>query len=220
MIRFCNKCQADTERNASGKCKPCVKAYNAAWRAANPEKAQAARMAWDATNHERKKASEAAWKAENKERAKATTAAWIAANRERRDAVAASWREANADIAKTATSAWRAANPDKVKADNAAWHKANPEARRIHEHNRRARMRENGGELSSDIAKRLYFSQQGKCPCCKLPLGDDYHMDHILPIALGGQNVDSNMQLLRSTCNHNKHAKHPIDFMQQRGFLL
>lgn len=42
----------------------------------------------------------------------------------------------------------------------------------------------------------------------------------IVPLALGGTNTDGNMQLLRSTCNQKKHAKHPVDFMQQRGFLL
>jgi 5-methylcytosine-specific restriction endonuclease McrA len=45
-------------------------------------------------------------------------------------------------------------------------------------------------------------------------------MDHIIPLALGGANTDDNIQLLRATCNLQKHTKHPIDFMQQRGYLL
>jgi 5-methylcytosine-specific restriction endonuclease McrA len=45
-------------------------------------------------------------------------------------------------------------------------------------------------------------------------------MDHIIPLALGGTNTDDNIQLLRAKCNKQKGAKHPIDFMQQRGFLL
>jgi len=28
------------------------------------------------------------------------------------------------------------------------------------------------------------------------------------------------MQLLNAICNLQKHAKHPVDFMQERGFLL
>jgi len=36
----------------------------------------------------------------------------------------------------------------------------------------------------------------------------------------GGSNTDDNMQLLRKLCNLQKHAKHPVDFMQERGFLL
>ena len=41
-----------------------------------------------------------------------------------------------------------------------------------------------------------------------------------MPIALGGKNVDDNVQLLCAACNLSKQAKHPVDFMQQRGFLL
>jgi 5-methylcytosine-specific restriction endonuclease McrA len=52
------------------------------------------------------------------------------------------------------------------------------------------------------------------------PLGDNYHLDHITPITLGGSNTDDNMQLLRQRCNNQKYNKHPIDFMQSRGFLL
>lgn len=57
------------------------------------------------------------------------------------------------------------------------------------------------------------------CYCGK-PLGDAYHLDHVMPLALGGSNTDDNMQLLRDRCNLQKHAKHPVDFMQERGFLL
>ena len=32
--------------------------------------------------------------------------------------------------------------------------------------------------------------------------------------------LDTNIQLLRATCNTSKGAKDPIEFMQSRGFLL
>ena len=74
--------------------------------------------------------------------------------------------------------------------------------------------------LSVGLSAKLFKLQKGKCPCCKQPLGDDYHLDHKMPLALGGTNTDENMQLLRSICNLQKHAKHPVDFMQERGYLL
>lgn len=101
------------------------------------------------------------------------------------------------------------------------WHKSHPENMRINNHNRRARKRENGGVLSRDIADKLYKLQRGRCACgCGKNLGDDYHLDHIMPIKLGGANKDCNIQLLRPFCNTQKHAKHPIDYMQSKGFLL
>ena len=156
------------------------------------------------------KAYTAKWIAANHEKAKANTAKWVAANPEKVKAYRAK------DSAK-----WRAANPDKVKAIKAKWDADNPEACRIHDQNRRARKRANGGKLSQGLAAKLFKLQRGKCACgCKQPLGDDYHLDHRMPLALGGPNTDDNMQLLRKLCNLQKHAKHPIDFMQQRGFLL
>lgn len=100
------------------------------------------------------------------------------------------------------------------------WTKENPEKVRAKVLNRLARRRSSEGRLSSGIAIKLYRLQRGKCACCGKPLGNDYQLDHIMPLALGGSNTDSNVQLLRSLCNLQKSAKHPNDFMRQRGFLL
>jgi len=113
-----------------------------------------------------------------------------------------------------------AANRERVKAKNDAWHAANPEKRRIQQQNRESRKRANGGKLSPDLASKLFILQKGKCPCCNKPLGDDFHLDHIIQIKLGGSNTDDNIQLLRQRCNQQKQAKHPVEFMQSRGFLL
>ena len=92
--------------------------------------------------------------------------------------------------------------------------------KRINEHNRRAKKRDDGGKLSVGLTEKLFKLQGGKCACCRKSLGKDYHLDHIMPIALGGVNEDWNMQLLTQFCNLQKHAAHPVDFMQSRGLLL
>lgn len=169
-------------------------------------------------------------RSECKSCAKAATAAWRAAHPEKAKAANAKWRAANQDKARVANAAWQKANPEKLQSCRAKWREsnpdycakyraANPEAKRIIDQNRRARKRAAGGKLSSGLAVRLFDLQKGKCACCKRPLGDDYHLDHIMPIVLGGTNTDDNMQLLRAECNLQKHAKHPVAFMQQRGFL-
>lgn len=189
-FKFCPKCQCDTARNSKGKCQPCANQRMAKWRLKNPAKAKEQIAKWRAENPDKQKASADAWSAANKDRKKATTSAWIAAN------------------------------PEKVKATSAAWHAKNPNAKRIIDQNRRIRKRALGGSLSRGLTSRLFNLQKGKCPCCKQPLGDDYHVDHIMPLALGGAHVDSNIQLLRAVCNLQKNAKHPVDFMRQRGFLV
>lgn len=166
------------------------------------------------------KAVNAEWNAANPERRKAHGAAWDAANIVRRKARNAAWSAANLDLKRAHDAERYAANPERAKTNAAAWTKANIDAKRIHTQNRSARKRKNGGILSKGLSTKLFKLQRGKCACCGLPLGTNFHMDHIMPIDLGGPNVDGNMQLLRQRCNLQKSAKHPIEFMQQRGFLL
>ena len=114
---------------------------------------------------------------------------------------------------------YRASRPEgEAYARTLAWRLANPSALRIQSENRR--FRKDGGKLSRGLAEKLFRLQRGRCACCGLPLGKRYHLDHVMPLALGGKNEDKNIQLLRQRCNSQKKAKHPIDFMRSRGFLL
>lgn len=208
--RFCPKCQTDTARNTQGACKPCAAARSAAHRAANPDKVKA----YTAANADRARAVAVAWQVANPERRKAHQAAYRAANVEKSKA----YRAANADKINARSIAWQADNPEKRKAQQATYRAANPEVRRIDRQNRRARKLFSGGTLSRGLAANLFEVQRGLCACCQDPLGDDYHLDHIMPLALGGTNTDSNMQLLLARCNLQKGSSHPDEFMQDREF--
>ena len=74
--------------------------------------------------------------------------------------------------------------------------------------------------LKYRIVQALLTLQRGKCAACGHLLAGDYHIDHIVPIALGGSNRDDNVQLLHSGCNLRKAARHPVEFMQSLGMLL
>lgn len=151
---------------------------------------------------------------------KLASAKWFAKNPERSKANAAKWRESNHKKHHADSAKWRAENPERAKENFAKWYAANPELNRIYSHNRRARERANGGRLSPGLAAKLFKLQRGKCACCNVSIADGNHLDHVIPVATGGPNEDWNMQLLCGPCNMSKGAKHPIDFMQQRGFLL
>jgi 5-methylcytosine-specific restriction endonuclease McrA len=130
------------------------------------------------------------------------------------------YRAVNAKKANACSAKWREDNPERAKAAVSKWKALHLEKRKIYNQNRRARKLEAGGKLSHGLSIHLFKLQKGKCPCCGKPLGDNYHMDHIMPIALGGTNTDDNIQLLRQRCNNQKKDKHPIEFMQLRGFLI
>lgn len=142
-------------------------------------------------------------------------------NIENERARVATWYQENKERAKSINAKYRSENKDKEKARKAKWNLLNPDAHRIYKQNRRTLKNQSGGKLSKGLSGRLFKLQRGKCACgCNQPLNDDFHLDHIMPLALGGTNTDDNIQLLRAICNLQKHAKHPVEFMQMRGFLI
>ena len=252
MIKFCKKCQCDTDKYASGGCKPCAinratqyrkdhpgtsetKIKLAAWRQANKPR----RREWSAINRARIRANDLAWREskgpsykiaarertaewrkDNIEQYRITNKQYAKKNKERIASYQVEYYAKNVEIKKRNAREWLKNNRVKSNKTKAQYNAKHPEQNRISRHNRRAKIRKTGGKLSKGLATKLIQLQQGKCACCALPLGDNFHLDHIMPIKLGGQNIDSNIQLLRSTCNQQKHAKHPVDFMRERGFLL
>lgn len=115
---------------------------------------------------------------------------------------------------------WRKNNPEKVYASQIKWRRKNPD--RVYEWNRTQRARRklsNGKHTNEDVAVRLKW-QRGRCAACKADLGNRFEVDHYIPLARGGHNNPSNIQLLCSSCNRKKHAKDPVEFYQSMGFLL
>lgn len=107
------------------------------------------------------------------------------------------------------------------------WRERNPEGWRQYRKAKRARHRRRRRQIAgrhtlADI-KRIYKGQKGRCAyyrICGNRLGTDYHEDHIVPIARGGTNDKTNIQLACGPCNLLKSAQDPVDFAQSLGLLL
>lgn len=219
-MKLCPKCREIKPANSfsknagrrdglQGYCKVCSAVVVAKYKAANREKIRVAYAKYSADNREQIKARRDKYRAENAEKVKAS-----------RRASEVKRRSKYPDRVRAQQLKYYKVNADKCREKSRSWAKRNQERRRIVQQNRLARKRINGGELSKDIVARLYELQRGRCACCKRPLGDNCHLDHIMPIALGGAHTDDNVQLLRAECNVKKGAKHPVEFMQRKGFLL
>jgi len=160
---------------------------------------------------------------------------WAEANREKREISYKRHYEANKQKAVDAARRWKLKNPDKVKSSSAArylknrnsileanknWNKNNPIKMASYCAHRRAKIKSSGGRYTQNDIERIYKQQKGKCTACYLPLDNVYHIDHIIPINGGGTSNPENIQLLHPSCNLRKSAKHPIDFMQEMGYLI
>lgn len=117
---------------------------------------------------------------------------------------------------------YRVKNQAKIKLDRATRFVNNRQKNNSYFHARRVRLRGvfAGNYTAKDVDKIL-ISQRRKCGYCRVKLiGRKFHVDHIVPVAKGGNNSSRNIQILCAPCNRTKHAKDPIVFAQSIGLLL
>lgn len=114
---------------------------------------------------------------------------------------------------------YQRANAEKVRLYRAQWGKDNPDKVLEISRNRRARKKGAEGSHTAEDIHRIWVLQRGLCAACRKRM-KEYHVDHIVPLAKGGSNYWTNLQLLHPQCNHRKKDKDPIDFMQTQGFLI
>ncbi|MDW9650821.1 hypothetical protein GOB33_22315 [Sinorhizobium meliloti] len=102
---------------------------------------------------------------------------------------------------------WNAANSDKVKENN---------------RNTKAKRRGAEGKHTAKDIRMILKRQKFKCAECKTSVRSkkNRHVDHIMPIALGGSNWPSNIQILCPSCNLSKSARHPLDWAKINGRLV
>ena len=93
-----------------------------------------------------------------------------------------------------------------------------PEKYRAIVRNRRALRRSAPGTHTKQDILDLYKAQCGRCVYCRKRLRKVYHVDHRQPLARGGSNDKSNLQILCPTCNVRKSARDPIEFEKSIGY--
>lgn len=84
-----------------------------------------------------------------------------------------------------------------------------------------ARRREKmGGRLPYGTIPSIGEQQRWRCAACRKGIRKVYHIDHIIPLCLGGRHEPRNIQLLCPTCNLRKGGRRPEEYMRQLGHLL
>lgn len=148
------------------------------------------------------------------------------------------YREVNADQVKAAKKAYSQTESGK-EAERRGWRKYRASAANRKAHNERVgervkvrrRIDPEFRQKKMDISRvhylkrygsrvaleALFDSQLGRCanPYCGRSLKDGCHVDHIMPVALGGDNDLRNLQFLCPDCNFRKNKLHPEDWERQ-----
>lgn len=182
------------------------------------------RLEYERNRYQEKKAHilevAAKYRSENREKLKNAAKAYRQANAERIKEKRAARYIAEKDAANARSQAYYAENKNKSKAAQIAWRAKNKERIRVIRANRDSRIKASATKLSSDLVERLLKTQRWKCACCGASLKAGYQLDHTMPLARGGEHIDSNMQLLTPLCNARKKDMHPVDWAQKNGRLL
>ena len=115
---------------------------------------------------------------------------------------------------------WHVANRERVIERQRRYFADHPEVHRANRSNRRARIRGNGGtHTAADIAAQrkrqkgvCFWRATEECQARGGKLGRRWHVDHVVPLALGGSNGPENLVIACPTCNCSKGHSHPMDW--------
>lgn len=192
----CGKCGAETVK--PGYCAPCKRAYQAQWRKDHPGYATRKTREWYERNREAARAKE-------RRKAKARYARkmkeihgpdWVPRARIDLSGLTPEQRQERRRAQWNRSKRKQESDPVYRKARNAARH---------------ARTRTGGkscdGRFGVSDVLRLLDEQRGACRFCAVPIRENYHVDHIVPLCKNGTNHASNIQLLCPSCNMRKGAK-------------
>jgi HNH endonuclease len=229
--KACKRGHVSKRYVSANRCWHCAEEQRKQWRATNPEWTRQLRRNWRRNNPEKERASHIKsnrkWWAVAKDRVNKKRNEIYAQNpevaRQRQRAYIKKAYAERTEVFRLRGEKWRRENPELAREIRRRslekWEKANPDGPRVKAQNRRNRKRQNGKHTIADIVsiKKL---QSEKCAYCKSPLGKNYHIDHIVPLAKGGGNDRRNLQLLCGFCNMSKGARDPIYHARTLGLLL
>lgn len=165
------------------------------------EKARIRARAWYANNKQRALEKSREWRSENVETHRQRSRDYYTNNKEKCIESRKSYYAKN----KEKMDAWHRNYEAENKEKRRSWRIANRELKRLLENNRRLKI---VGTLSKGIVKKLMEQQSNLCNGCGIDLATvKYHIDHIVAVSKGGENIDSNVQLLCVSCNTSKGSK-------------
>jgi 5-methylcytosine-specific restriction endonuclease McrA len=177
-------------KGLSSACKECIKSYQLAHR--------------DEINEQRRKNRQ-----ENAEHYSAYMKEFHRKNPEPKKARNRKYRQEHAEQIRVYLSVYGRTNEAyraKRRAHRREYSRLHPEQNAQNFNNRRARLQQVGGSLTSREWKKLCKHYNYTCLCCKKQVPEiKLTVDHVIPLCKGGANSIENIQPLCQSCNSKKH---------------
>lgn len=151
---------------------------------------------------ERKRLRSQKWREDNRERHREYQRGYRLSHLEECTARNNLWNEENPELVAGYKRKYTETHPGANNQSSAAWRRNNPEHKRTLTRQRRAKIREAEGSISTEEWGSILKLYGPSCLCCGeiKPLT----MDHIVPISCGGSHTSDNVQPLCLTCNSSK----------------
>jgi 5-methylcytosine-specific restriction endonuclease McrA len=181
------------------------KAYDKAYRKKNKEKRKAYDKAYREENKERMKARDKAYREENKEKTKASSKAYREKNKEKIKARKKAYREEKKEEIKAYQKAYRKKNKEKIKVGKKAYSEANKDRYSAYSAKRKAlKILALLPTTDNELVKKLYKQRAEMSE----KRGEEYHVDHIIPLSIGGAHHQDNMRVITAKENLEKNDKY------------
>lgn len=233
VLRECHKCKQTLHLSSfssagNGKiqttCKACASNTAREYYWANRDRVLANVRLYRSLNLGVIKVRGKAWRSKNEATIKESKRQYAREHSEALSAKSRAWYAANKKVAVERQRQYYIANVKRIRENILAWQKANPDKYRAvriaTKQRRRARERGADGSYSAADIRTLLKAQNCLCAACQRNITKDYSVDHVMPLARGGSNDPSNLQLLCVPCNATKGAMHPDDWAARIGNLF
>ncbi|MGD0020526.1 MAG: HNH endonuclease [Candidatus Limnocylindrales bacterium] len=189
------------------------KERHALYRANHREELRIKGLAYDTAHREEKRSRGRDHYAKHHEEELAKQAAYRRDRPEAFLAAAARFRAAHREQMREKGREYYAAHRAEAAARHREYAKLHPDRMCVIQHNRRARLLAAPGTHTAADITAQYERQRGRCYWCGAGVSTrKKHVDHVMPLVLGGSNGPENLVIACPSCNHRKQAKHPMDW--------
>lgn len=190
-------------------CKGCAKQKRHERYLKNREHENARNRAYFASHKEQHHALSKAWYEKHRDEIAGRHKEHMATNPEHERSKRTRSREKHRDAINKRRRDDRKVRPEYYRAFEKQWRHNNPAKVRANHAMRRGAIR---SQLDARDIELQLKSQKGRCWHCGCLLGEEWHVDHLIPVARGGSNEPENLVISCPKCNLSKGAKLPQEW--------